>query len=95
MKRLLAILLGTFVALLFAVANSHHVEISLIFGAPVRMRMIFVIAGAFVAGTLSTIIFQGWVAARKQREEQLRKKRRAAMRAHPDDDRGDLLEVDD
>jgi uncharacterized integral membrane protein len=92
MTRLLAILLGTFVALLFAVANSHHVEISLIFGAPVRMRMIFVLAGAYVGGLLSTLIFQGYQTARHHREEASRSKKKPAAAA---DEREDLLELDD
>lgn len=91
MERLLAILLGTFVALLFAVANSHHVELSLIFGAPVRMRMIFLLAGTFVAGVISTIVFQGYRELRRQREERNQK-----MRSSPVAGEGeDLLEIDD
>ena len=89
MKRLLAILMGTLVAMLFAVANSHHVEISFIFGAPVRMRMIFVLAGVFVSGVLSTVIFQGYQAAKRQREAAERKRKPA------ESERDDLLGMND
>jgi len=88
MKRLVAILVGTLVAMLFAVANSHHVEVSFIFGAPVRMRMIFLMAGVFISGVLTTVIFQGYQVAKRQREAAERKKRPA------NDDHDDLFGTD-
>ena len=74
MKRLIFFIVATVVATSFAVANSHHVEISLIVGAPVRMRMIFLIVGAFTAGVVSTLGIQEWrTVQRRRRDGVLRK----------------------
>jgi len=71
MKRLVFIVLLTAIVTLFAVANSHHVELSFIFGAPVRMRMIFLLAGVFTAGVISTISFQEWRRANRRHRDAL------------------------
>ena len=71
MKRLISIMLLTVIVTLFAVANSHHVELSFIFGAPVRMRMVFLLAGVFAAGVISTISFQEWRKAYRRRRDAL------------------------
>ena len=68
MRRLALVILGTIVAVLFSLANSHHVNVSLIFGAPVRIRMIFVIAGAYFMGIISTIIFEQWQRVKRKRD---------------------------
>ena len=71
MKRLVSIMLLTVIVTLFAAANSHHVELSFIFGAPVRMRMVFLLAGVFTAGVISTISFQEWRRAHRRRRDAL------------------------
>jgi uncharacterized integral membrane protein len=74
MKRLIFFILATVIVTTFAVSNSHHVEMSLIFGAPVQMRMIFLLAGVFTAGVISTLGFQEWAAIKRRRKaEALRK----------------------
>jgi uncharacterized integral membrane protein len=69
MKRLVFFIVATIVATSFAVANSHHVEISLIVGAPVRMRMIFLLVGAFSAGVVSTLGIQEWRTVQRRRRD--------------------------
>jgi uncharacterized integral membrane protein len=77
---------------LFAVANSHHVEVSLIFGAPIRMRMIFLLAGTFVAGVISTIALVQYREARRHRAELENLK---AERESESQEQSDLLDEDD
>lgn len=85
MRRLVIVMLGTIVAVLFSLANSHHVNVSLIFGAPVRIRMIFVIAGAYCLGIISTIIFEQWQRVRRKRDfEEARQAASAAEEGHRD-----------
>ena len=85
MKRLVFFIVATVVATSFAVANSHHAEISLIVDAPVRMRVIFLIAGAFTAGVISTLGVQEWRAVeRRRRDGALRKGAEAGPAEHKD-----------
>jgi len=89
MKSLVVIVLATVIAVLFVFANSHHVEVSLIFGAPVRLRMIFLLMGVYVAGALSTIIFQQWQRAKRRRDFE------KAQKATPpvEDEHRDLIDL--
>ena len=74
MQRLVIVVLGTIVAALFTLANSHHAEVSFIFGAPVRIRMIFVMAGVYSMGIISALIFQHWQRVKRKRDfEEARK----------------------
>ena len=85
MKRLVFFIVATVVATSFAVANSHHAEISLIVGAPVRMRMIFLLVGAFTAGVVSTLGIQEWRAVQRRRNNgALRKVAEAGPAEHKD-----------
>ncbi len=43
-------MVGAMLLLIFSSQNMHEVEISLIFGAPAKMPLILVVAGAFVCG---------------------------------------------
>lgn len=47
----LAVIL-TIVVMLFAMANTHHVDLSFVFGAPVKVRLIFLLGSMFFTGML-------------------------------------------
>jgi uncharacterized integral membrane protein len=75
MSRLLLAAAATITLVLFAMANSHHVELSYIVGEPIRIRLIFLVACAYAAG-MATSYFYQLVA-------QLgRRRRRAAIERH-------------
>ena len=58
MLQLIVAVVLTVVVVLFAMANSHHVELSYVMGEPIRIRMIFLLAVAFLAGAVSTYLYQ-------------------------------------
>lgn len=58
MLQLLLAAIGTIVIVLFAIANSHDVELSYIIGEPIRIRMIFLLASVFMAGWVTAYFYQ-------------------------------------
>ncbi|MDH5674063.1 MAG: hypothetical protein OEZ06_18040 [Myxococcales bacterium] len=48
----------TVVTVLFSMANTHHVALYYVFGEPVRVRLIFLLAIAFIAGSVLTLLYQ-------------------------------------
>jgi uncharacterized integral membrane protein len=66
MSRLLFIMLATVGLVLFALANTEHVELSFIVGQT-RIRLIFLLMMSFTTGGLSAIVYQAVVAARGRR----------------------------
>lgn len=58
MLQLIVAVVVTVAVVLFGMANSHHVELSYVWGEPVRIRMIFLLAIAFLAGSVTTYLYQ-------------------------------------
>jgi len=52
MIRLIVAVVGTAIAVVFVMANTHHVELSLVFGSPVEVRLIFLLMSTFLLGVL-------------------------------------------
>lgn len=50
MFRLLLAIVSTVMAVTFVVANTHRVQLSLIFGPPVEVRLIFLLMSIFLLG---------------------------------------------
>ena len=63
MIRLLFIMLATAGLVLFALANTEHVELSFIVGQT-RIRLIFLLMMSYTTGALSAAVYQAVVAAR-------------------------------
>lgn len=57
MFRLVMAMAATISAVVFVMANTHHVKISFAFGSPVKVRLIFLLILTFVAGAVVTGIF--------------------------------------
>lgn len=56
----------TVLIVIFAMGNAHHVEMGLVFGKPLEIRLIFLLAIAYVAGVVTTAFF---VAIRNVRQK--------------------------
>jgi len=70
MARLIAVVLITVVIVVFAMANMHHIELSLVVGKPAQVRLIFLLGSAYLAGMVTSVL---WGMARKlQRSRELR-----------------------
>lgn len=67
MPRLVIAILATVLVVAFAMANTHRVELSLVFGRPAEIRLIFLIGTTYIAGVL-TGTFWGMVRRIKQAE---------------------------
>ena len=67
MPRLVLAISATVLLVAFAMANTHHVELSLVFGRPAEVRLIFLIGTTYVAGVL-TGTFWGMVRRLKKAE---------------------------
>ena len=58
MAQLITAVLSTIALVLFAMANTHDVELSYVVGSPIRIRLIFLLAVAFFAGIVCTLLYQ-------------------------------------
>ena len=58
MLQLIVAVVLTVAVVLFGMANSHHVELSYVWGEPIRIRMIFLLAIAFLAGAVTSYLYQ-------------------------------------
>jgi len=56
MRKLLVILVAAALIALFALNNTHHVEMSLVFGTPVHVRLIFLMLTTFLVGHFTAVI---------------------------------------
>ncbi len=56
MYRVLLTLAAGVLILLFSINNTHHVEMSLIIGAPVHVRLIFLLLTVFLMGHFSAVL---------------------------------------
>jgi uncharacterized integral membrane protein len=88
MVKLVFVIFGTVVMVVFAMANTHHAELSFVVGKPAEVRVIFLLGSAYLAGVVSTVL---WTMARNiQRTRELRTRQ---LRAAPKSD--DLDEFED
>ena len=58
MIRLGLAVMATIVIVVFAVSNSHHVDLRIAIGEPVQIRLIFLIMSAFVAGMVVPVFYR-------------------------------------
>ncbi len=71
MTRLIVAIAATVLIVGFAVANTHHVDLSLVFGAPVQVRLIFLLASTFSLGALTGILVRLIAEVRKERRARM------------------------
>lgn len=57
MVRLLIAILVTVGAVVFIMANTHDVELDVVFGTPVRIRLIFLLLSTFILGVVVSSLF--------------------------------------
>jgi len=71
--RLLLILIACLVLVLFCWNNSHHVEVGLIFGRPVHVRLVFLLLTTFLIGHFTAVLLSLYmrfrIKARVEREK--------------------------
>ena len=48
----------TITAVAFSLSNTHHVPLSFVLGEAVQIRMIFLLLSAFIAGVVTTLLYQ-------------------------------------
>ena len=58
MIRLILAVLATIVIVVFAISNSHHVDLSLAVGKPVEIRLIFLLLSAFIVGMAVSVFYR-------------------------------------
>ena len=56
MRRLLLVILIVVIATIFAIDNLHHVQVGLVVGRAVQVRLVFLLLTCFLIGCLSAIV---------------------------------------
>lgn len=80
MARLIIMMALTVIVVVFSMSNMRDVQLSLVFGEPIRIRLTFLLGVSYVAGVISTIFFQLITSINRKaelRRHQLRAKRAA------------------
>ncbi len=80
MMRLFLAILVTVLTVVFIMANTHDVELDVVFGTPVRIRLIFLLLSTFILGVVVSSLF-GMVAKVRFKRRILREVER--MSAQP------------
>lgn len=75
MFKFILVVLLTVVIVTFSIANSHHVPMSLIFGAPIRIRLVFLLLSTFFIG-MAVPIFHRLIKGVKDNKEIKRERKR-------------------
>lgn len=57
MLQLVVAVLLTILAVMFAMANTHHVELNFVLGEPVEVRLIFLLAVTYAAGGATAYLY--------------------------------------
>jgi uncharacterized integral membrane protein len=83
MIRLVLAILSTVSAVVFVMANTHQVELSFVIGAPVRVRLIFLLMLTFMTGVVTAWLWSMIAHVRSHRRVQaaVRHERAAAAAA--------------
>ena len=70
MLKVLFVILLAVVAATFATDNMHHVDLGLVVGSPVHVRLFFLLLTSFLIGCFSAMLMNLYLSARsgKQRE---------------------------
>ena len=69
---------------LFAWSNTHHVEVGLVFGRPVHVRLIFLLLTTFLVGHFTAVMLHVYVRTRTSAKVKREKARQEA--SDQDDD---------
>lgn len=80
MFRLILAVVATISAVVFVMANTHEVELSFVIGAPVQVRLIFLLMLTFLAGLITSWLWGliSQVRWRRRVRNELRQERTAA-----------------
>lgn len=71
MTKLTLAILITVLVVVFAISNSHHVDLCCPVGQPIKIRLVFLLVSTFVAG-MAVPIFYGMVRRIRRREQMKR-----------------------
>ena len=61
MQKLLLILVAAIAVALFALSNTHRVEMGVIFGMPVHVRLVFLLITTFLVGYFTAVLVNIYV----------------------------------
>ena len=86
MRKFAIILLVLFVLVLFAINNMEHVELGLIIGRPMRIRLFFLLMLSFLAGCLTMSLVNMYFNAKFRKLRELEAKPENARAAKGSDD---------
>lgn len=79
MLQLFVAVVLTILAVMFAMANTHHVELNFVLGEPVEIRLIFLLVATYFAGGSTAylyLLFSRVTRGFQRRRERLGEKRR-------------------
>ena len=69
MVRLALLLIGVLIAVLFATNNMHNVQVGLVVGRPVHVRLFFLLLTVFLAGALISTILHLYLNAESRKKK--------------------------
>ena len=83
MMQLIAAVIATVAIVVFAMSNTHHVQLSLAFGAPLEIRLITLVGAAYLAGMVTS-----WIGnlARRATRQSHQKRVKAIVKRSPRDE---------
>jgi len=73
MVRLVLAVMATVLAVVLAISNSHHVELSLGIGKTVEIRLVFMLLTAFIIGMAVPVFYR--LIRRLDRDKQMKRER--------------------
>jgi len=83
MFRLVSAVIITVLLVAFTMANTQHIELSFVFGKPVEIRLIFLLASTFVLGAATNAL---WMMARQIKKRKETRLARWSPAEHPMED---------
>ena len=75
--------------MLFAWSNTHHVEMGLVFGRPVQVRLVFLLLTTFLVGHFTAVLLNVYVRTRIRASE---RREKMTEGAHGDEDDESFLD---
>lgn len=89
MQQVLLIIMAGLAMAMFAWSNTHHVELGLVFGRPVHVRLIFLLLTTFLLGHFTAVLLNVYMRSRIKAKA---KREKIAREVHDDEDEEFLLD---
>lgn len=79
MGRLIILISTTVIVVVFAMSNTQDVELSLVFGEPVEIRLIVLLAIAYLGGAVTSFFYQTITQINRRAERRKLRSRQTAL----------------